>query len=44
MPYSRFLIPVRKRLPRGEVYLVGDAACHVKLTTVGGFVTGAKGL
>jgi flavin-dependent dehydrogenase len=43
VPYSRFWIPVRKRLPGGEVYLVGDAACHVKLTTVGGFVTGVKG-
>ena len=43
VPYSRCWLPVRKKLPGGEVYLVGDAAGHVKLTTVGGFVTGAEG-
>jgi flavin-dependent dehydrogenase len=36
-------IPVRRRLPSGEIYLVGDAAGHVKVTTVGGIVTGFRG-
>jgi flavin-dependent dehydrogenase len=36
-------IPVRRRLPGGDVYLVGDAAGHVKVTTVGGIVTGFRG-
>lgn len=35
--------PVRRQLPGGEVYLVGDAAGHVKVTTVGGIVTGFRG-
>ena len=35
--------PVRRRLAGGEVYLVGDAAGHVKVTTVGGIVTGLRG-
>ena len=40
--YSKW-IPVRRRLAGGEVYLVGDAAGHVKATTVGGIVTGFRG-
>ena len=40
--YSKW-IPVRRRLPGGDVYLVGDAAGHVKVTTVGGIVTGLRG-
>ena len=40
--YSRW-IPVRRRLAGGDVYLVGDAAGHVKVTTVGGIVTGLRG-
>jgi geranylgeranyl diphosphate/geranylgeranyl-bacteriochlorophyllide a reductase len=35
--------PVRRQLPSGEIYLVGDAAGHVKVTTVGGIVTGFRG-
>jgi flavin-dependent dehydrogenase len=35
--------PVRRELPGGDVYLVGDAAGHVKVTTVGGIVTGFRG-
>jgi len=35
--------PVRRRLTGGDVYLVGDAAGHVKVTTVGGIVTGFRG-
>jgi flavin-dependent dehydrogenase len=30
-------------LTGGDVYLVGDAAGHVKVTTVGGIVTGFRG-
>ena len=36
-------IPVRRQLRGGDVYLVGDAAGHVKVTTVGGIVTGFRG-
>ena len=36
-------VPVRRRLHGGDVYLVGDAAGHVKVTTVGGIVTGFRG-
>lgn len=35
--------PIRRRVGRAEVYLVGDAAGHVKVTTVGGLVTGFRG-
>ena len=35
--------PVRKRMRSGATYLVGDAAGHVKSTTVGGLVTGFRG-
>ena len=40
--YSRW-IPVHRRLGRGSVYLVGDAAGQVKVTTIGGIVTGLRG-
>ncbi len=40
--YSRW-IPVRKQVGSGSVYLVGDAAGQVKVTTVGGIVTGLRG-
>src|SRR5580658_6874249 len=40
--YSRW-IPVRRNIGRGSVYLVGDAAGQVKVTTVGGIVTGFRG-
>jgi len=40
--YSKW-IPIRRQLDGGEVYLVGDAAGHVKVTTVGGIVTGFRG-
>jgi len=32
-----------RRVGKGDVYLVGDAAGHVKVTTVGGIVTGFRG-
>ena len=40
--YSKWT-PIRRKLDGGEVYLVGDAAGHVKVTTVGGIVTGFRG-
>jgi flavin-dependent dehydrogenase len=36
-------IPVRRQLGQGSVYLVGDAAAQVKVSTVGGTVTGFRG-
>jgi flavin-dependent dehydrogenase len=36
-------IPIHKRVGNGDVYLVGDAGGHVKVTTVGGIVTGFRG-
>jgi len=40
--YNRWTFP-RKRMGEGEVYLVGDAAGQVKVSTVGGIVTGFRG-
>ncbi len=40
--YTRWQ-PVHRRVGAGDVYLVGDAAAHVKVTTVGGIVTGFRG-
>lgn len=40
--YARW-IPVHRRVGRSDVYLVGDAAGQVKVTTVGGIVTGFRG-
>ena len=36
-------VPVERRVGAGRVYLVGDAAGQVKVTTVGGIVTGFRG-
>ncbi len=36
-------VPPRRRFGGADVYLVGDAAAHVKVTTVGGIVTGFRG-
>jgi flavin-dependent dehydrogenase len=36
-------VPVRRKVGRSFVYLVGDAAGQVKVTTVGGIVTGFRG-
>jgi geranylgeranyl reductase len=41
--YTKWISNHRK-IGSGEVYLVGDAAGHVKVTTVGGIVTGFKGV
>jgi len=40
--YTRW-IPNHRKLGDSDVYLVGDAAGHVKITTVGGIVTGLRG-
>ena len=36
-------VPVTRQIGAGRVYLVGDAAGQVKVTTVGGIVTGLRG-
>ncbi len=43
IPVYRKWVPVRRQLGNGEVYLVGDAAAQVKVSTVGGIVTGFRG-
>ncbi len=40
--YARW-VPVHRQVGEGRVYLVGDAAGQVKVTTVGGIVTGFRG-
>ena len=40
--YQRW-IPVRRTVGDGNVYLVGDAAAQVKVSTIGGIVTGFRG-
>jgi flavin-dependent dehydrogenase len=40
--YTRWT-PVQRRVGRGRVFLVGDAAGQVKVSTVGGIVTGFRG-
>src|SRR5256714_64709 len=43
IPVYRGWVPVRRQIGNGEVYLVGDAAGQVKVSTVGGIVTGFRG-
>jgi digeranylgeranylglycerophospholipid reductase len=43
IPVYRRWVPIRKRVGNGHVYLVGDAAAQVKVSTVGGIVTGFRG-
>lgn len=43
IPVYRGWVPVRRKVGHGDVYLVGDAAAQVKVTTVGGVVTGFRG-
>ena len=43
IPIYRRWTPMPARLGDASVYLVGDAAGHVKVSTVGGLVTGFKG-
>jgi len=40
--YTRW-IPNHRQIGKSHVYLVGDAASHVKVTTIGGAVTGFRG-
>ena len=40
--YQRW-VPVERKIAQGSVYLVGDAAAQVKVTTFGGVVTGLRG-
>jgi flavin-dependent dehydrogenase len=43
IPVYRKWIPVERRVGHGKVFLVGDAAAQVKVSTVGGIVTGFRG-
>ncbi len=43
IPIYKRWVPVHRQVGRGSVYLVGDAAGQVKVTTVGGIVTGFRG-
>ena len=43
IPVYRQWVPIQRKVGDGEVYLVGDAAAQVKVTTVGGIVTGLRG-
>jgi flavin-dependent dehydrogenase len=43
IPVYKGWVPVKRRLGRANVYLVGDAAAQVKVSTVGGIVTGFRG-
>ena len=43
IPVYRKWIPVERQVGKGKVFLVGDAAAQVKVSTVGGIVTGFRG-
>ena len=43
IPVYRKWIPVERQVGNGRVFLVGDAAAQVKVSTVGGIVTGFRG-
>jgi flavin-dependent dehydrogenase len=43
IPVYRKWVPVKRKVGNGQVYLVGDAAAQVKVSTVGGIVTGFRG-
>lgn len=43
IPVYQGWVPIERRIARGRVYLVGDAAAQVKVTTFGGVVTGFRG-
>ena len=43
IPVYKRWVPVKRRVGKGKVYLVGDAAAQVKVSTVGGVVTGFRG-
>jgi digeranylgeranylglycerophospholipid reductase len=43
IPVYKRWVPIQRTVGSGEVYLVGDAAAQVKVSTVGGIVTGFRG-
>jgi flavin-dependent dehydrogenase len=43
IPVYKRWVPVQRTVGSGDVYLVGDAAAQVKVSTVGGIVTGFRG-
>jgi digeranylgeranylglycerophospholipid reductase len=43
IPLYQSWVPIERRIAQGRVYLVGDAAAQVKVTTLGGVVTGFRG-
>lgn len=43
IPVYKRWVPVQRSVGNSEVYLVGDAAAQVKVSTVGGIVTGFRG-
>ena len=43
IPVYRKWVPVERQVGHGKVFLVGDAAAQVKVSTVGGIVTGFRG-
>lgn len=43
IPVYKRWVPVEKRVGDGRVFVVGDAAAQVKVSTVGGIVTGLRG-
>lgn len=43
IPVYRGWVRVQRQMGNGEVFLVGDAAAQVKVSTVGGIVTGFRG-
>ena len=43
IPVYKKWVPVRRTVGNGKVYLVGDAAAQVKVSTIGGIVTGFSG-
>jgi flavin-dependent dehydrogenase len=43
IPVYKRWIPVKRKLGKAFVYLVGDAAAQVKASTIGGIVTGFRG-
>jgi flavin-dependent dehydrogenase len=43
IPVYKRWVPVQRTIGNGQVYLVGDAAAQVKVSTVGGIVTGFRG-
>lgn len=43
IPVYKRWVPVEKKMGKGRVFVVGDAGSQVKVSTVGGIVTGLRG-